>query len=106
MLTAFCDANWVSCNRTKQSLTGYFLLLGGTLVSWRCKKHLTVAPSTEEAKYRIMTDVCCEITWLVSLLFEMQCTNLIHVYLFFDNQTALYIASNHLFHERIKTHRY
>ncbi|WOG87229.1 hypothetical protein DCAR_0206452 [Daucus carota subsp. sativus] len=49
-----------------------------------------------------MVDVCCEVTWLVSLLTELHLTNITPVPLFCDNKSALYIASNLVFHERTK----
>ena len=49
-----------------------------------------------------MADVCCEVTWLVSLLTELRVPNLTPVPLFCDNQSAIYIASNPVFHERTK----
>lgn len=63
-------------------------------------KQLNIAHSTTEAKYRSMTDVCCEITWLVSLLSEMQWSNLTPVPLFCDKQSALHTASNPFFINR------
>lgn len=49
-----------------------------------------------------MADTCCELTWLVAFLIEMHVPNLTPVPLFCDNQSALYIASNPVFHERTK----
>lgn len=49
-----------------------------------------------------MADVCFELTWLISLLSEMQIDSLTHVPLFCDNQSALYIVFNPVFHERTK----
>lgn len=102
VLTAYCDADWGSCNQTRQSLTGFCVTFGNTLVSWRCKKQQTVSRSTAEAEYRSMADTSCEITWLIALLSEMHLTGFTPVPLFCDNQSALYIASNPVFHERTK----
>ncbi|KAL8116037.1 hypothetical protein AgCh_022503 [Apium graveolens] len=102
VLKAFCDVDWGGCQVTRQSLTGYCLTLGDTLVSWKCKKQHVVSRSSAEAEYRSMADVTCEITWLVSLLIELHVSNITPVPLFCDNQSALYIASNPVFHERTK----
>lgn len=58
--------------------------------------------SSAEAEYHNIADTVCEITWLVSLLAELQISNVIPVSLFCDNQFAINIASNPVFHERIK----
>lgn len=51
-LNAFCDNGWAACLLTKHSLSGYFVLLGSSLVSWKTKKQHTVSRSSEEAEYR------------------------------------------------------
>lgn len=37
-LTAFCDADWASCPSSRLSLTGYSVMIGDSLVTWKCKK--------------------------------------------------------------------
>lgn len=37
-LQAYCDADWGGCLDTRCSLTGYCIMLGSALVSWKCKK--------------------------------------------------------------------
>lgn len=66
-LNAFCDAGWGGCHQTRASLTGYCLMFGNDLVSWKCKKQHTVSRSSCEAEYRAMSETCCEIAWLISL---------------------------------------
>jgi len=49
-----------------------------------------------------MAQAASEITWLVRLLAELGANNLTPVTLHCDNQSALHIARNPVFHERTK----
>lgn len=49
-----------------------------------------------------MADTTCEFVWLSSLLLDLHCPLTSRATLFRDNQSALHIASNHVFHERTK----
>ena len=49
-----------------------------------------------------MAKTCCELTWLLALLRDLAVQPLLPVHLFCDNQTALHIVRNPVFHERTK----
>jgi len=49
-----------------------------------------------------MTSTVCELIWLKSLLSELGFPSSIPMTLFCDNQVAMHIAANLVFHERIK----
>ena len=72
------------------------------MISWRSKKQNIVARSSAEAEYRAMAAAACEITWLRQLLQQLKFGDTQTTTLICDNQAALHIASNPVFHERTK----
>ncbi|GJV24873.1 copia protein [Tanacetum coccineum] len=58
--------------------------------------------SSSEAKYRLMATTRCELKWLKGLLNSLGVTHPKPMRLFFDNQVALHIVANPVFHERTK----
>lgn len=60
-LSAWCDFDWTCCPLTRRFLTGWFIQLGGSPLSWKTRKHDTVSRSLAEAEYRAMGDTVSEL---------------------------------------------
>uniref|UniRef100_A0A2N9HCS0 Integrase catalytic domain-containing protein n=1 Tax=Fagus sylvatica TaxID=28930 RepID=A0A2N9HCS0_FAGSY len=60
------------------------------------------ARSSAEAEYRTMAHTTCELTWLRTVLQEFGLLTQGPTPLYCDNQAAIHIASNPVFHERTK----
>ena len=78
--------------------SGYGIVIGGKLVSWKNKKHNVVSRSSAKAKFWAMALATCILIWLMQLLEELQFGENMQMNLVCANQTALDIAYNPIFH--------
>lgn len=101
-LSVYCDADWSTCPFTRRSLSVYVTLVGDSPVSWKTKKQGVVSHSSAEEEYRSMAQTTREFKWLRRLLGDLGAKQQKPSKMFCDSKSAIFIASNHVFHERTK----
>lgn len=69
---------------------------------WQNKKQNVVVRSSVEAKYRVTANGICEGIWIKSFSEEISFHFGGPISLYCDNQAAIHIANNPVFHERTK----
>ena len=101
VLEGFADANLGGCDDSGKSTTGYVFTIGGTAISWMSRLQKSVALSTTEAEYMAIAEAAKELIWLKNFLIELgfqQEDCVLHC----DNQSAVHLAKNPVFHSRTK----
>nr|GFA33617.1 hypothetical protein [Tanacetum cinerariifolium] len=82
-------------------ITGYVFMVHGCVVSWKATLQHVVSLSTIEAEHMALTKVVKESIWLKGLLIELG-VNLRLVVVNYDNQSAIHLSRNAMFHGRTK----
>ena len=101
-IEAYTDAKWAGSLSNRKSTTRYCTFLGGNLITWRSKKQTVIARSSAKAEYKAMAHTSCELMWIKHSLKELRFVVKLPMTTHCDNQAAIYIASNPMFHERTK----
>jgi hypothetical protein len=102
-ITAYCDADWGNDLADRRSTTGFIIFHNRNPVSWSSKKQPTVALSTTEAEYMVLSYTCQELIWLRSLASELDPTSVeVPTTLYNDNKGAVDLASDAGFSQRTK----
>ncbi|KAH9666887.1 ABC transporter G family member 40 [Citrus sinensis] len=101
-LIAYSDADWGSDPDDRRSTSGYCIYLGDNLVSWSSKKQSVVSKSSVESEYRAMALACAEITWICSVLKEINVKLSYTPLLLSDSTSAAAIATNPVLHSKTK----
>lgn len=101
LLSAFSDSGWAGSPIDRRFTTGFVLFLGPNPVSWVAKKQTTVSWSSTKAEYRALAATTVELLWVSQLLNELF-VSVNTPTLYCDNQFALPLARNPVFHGRTK----
>nr|GEU39707.1 ribonuclease H-like domain-containing protein [Tanacetum cinerariifolium] len=60
-LKVYADSDWAKCPVTRRSVSGYYVVYNGCLVSWKNKKQATLFKCSAEAEYGSMAAAICEL---------------------------------------------
>ncbi|GKC02224.1 retrovirus-related pol polyprotein from transposon TNT 1-94 [Tanacetum coccineum] len=100
-VTGFVDSDYAKDPDKGMSMTGYIFLVHGCVVSWKTTLQHVVALSTTKVEYIALTEAVNEAIWLRGLLEELG-VKLNTVSVNCDNQGAINLSRNHVFHKRTK----
>lgn len=98
-LHAFFDADWACDLTNHRSATEYCFLLEDSLLSWRSKKQMVVARSSTKVEYCALVKTIAKPIWLHWSLQDMGVSCTTPTPLYYNNQIAIQIAHNDIFHK-------
>ncbi|KAG8478195.1 hypothetical protein CXB51_027990 [Gossypium anomalum] len=101
-LVGYSDSDWASSVDDMKSTSGYFFSLESSVFSWSSKKQQTVAQSTAEAEYIAAATAVNQAIWLRKLLDDLNARQMEATKIKVDNQSAVAIAKNPVFHGKTK----
>ena len=102
-LMGYCDSDYGGSD-DRCSISGYCFQLNknGPLISWKSKKQNNVALSSCEAEYIALTSAIQEANFLRQLFADMQGSDKKQLMINVDNQAAISLAKNPVYHQRSK----
>ena len=100
-VVGYCDSDYAGDLDKCRSTTGYVFTLVKAPVSWKSTLQSTVALSTTEAEYMVITKAVKEAIWLQGLLDDLGVGQK-QVTVFCDGQSAIHLAKNQVYHARTK----
>ncbi|XP_066354384.1 uncharacterized mitochondrial protein AtMg00810-like [Miscanthus floridulus] len=101
-LAGYSDSDLAGDVDTRKSTTGVLFFLGSNVITWQSQKQRVVALSSCEAEYIAATTTACQGVWLARLLAELKGEKTSAISLKMDNQSAIALSRNRVFHDRSK----
>lgn len=91
-ISAYVDADWGSCKRTRRSRTGLVIYHAGAPVHWSSRRQTCVALSSNEAEFIALNDMARELTWLGKIMIVLERPRVLQVWS--DNQGAIRLVKS------------
>jgi hypothetical protein len=101
-LSAYTDADWAADPDDRRSTSGCLVYIGSNPITWLAKKQPTISRSSTESEYRALAIASAELCWIRTLLKDLGIFLSHTPILWYDNVSALAIASNPVFHAQTK----
>ena len=101
-ISGYCDADYASDSTSAKSTSGYIFYIAKGPIMWKSKLQSIIAQSTTEAEYIAINIAAKEAVYIKTLLKELGYYKQNKLPLYTDNNGALLLANNPVFHERTK----
>ena len=93
-LEMFSDSDWAGDKDNRKSVSGYFLILLGVLITWKSRQQKTVRISSSEAEWIALSEAVKEILYVVQLLEALGIKVKEPVTVRVDNMGTIFMSKN------------
>ncbi|UYV81752.1 hypothetical protein LAZ67_20002198 [Cordylochernes scorpioides] len=101
-LVGYSDSDFARDVDSRKSTTGYAFMMNVGTVSWASQRQPIIALSTTESEYIAACSAAKELIWIRRLLQAIGCDITKETELYIDNQAAIKLVENPVFHKRTK----
>jgi len=101
-LLGYSDSDWAGCADDMRNTSGYCFTLSSGMFSWCSKKQEVIVQSTSEAEYIVVLAGVNQALWIKKLMIDLHTKPTKSTQIFVDNQVAISIANDPVFHGRTK----
>jgi hypothetical protein len=98
----YCDSDYAGDINTAKSTLGYIFFIAGGPISWKSKLQTIIAQSTTEAEFIAINSASKEAVFIKQLMTELGAYKQTKFLIYTDNNSALALAKNPVFHKRTK----
>jgi hypothetical protein len=101
-LQKYVNADWAGSVVERKSTFGYCFSLGYAMVSWCSRKQSSVALSTVEEEYIMLSVAVCKVVWLHKILADLSDHEMDSTIIHCDNHSCVKLFDNIVFHDKSK----
>ena len=101
-LHTFTDADWAGDSDSRRSTSGVLYKFGNSPIAWSSKLQPTIALSSTEAEYKVLSEAARNITYLRRLFNELQIDVQTPTPILCDNLSSIHLVRNPIMHAQTK----
>ena len=93
-IEGFCDSDYAGDRDTRKSVAGYAIYIFGCLIAWKSKSQRSVALSSSEAEYVLISEITKDLLFVKQILEFLKQEVEYPIEIKVDNIGAIYMAEN------------
>lgn len=102
VIRGYSDADYANCKKTRRSTSGFVIMWGDNVLTWKCQRQKITTLSTTEAEYVAGTEMVKKLIPLKAMMTELNLVSQAPAEVFIDNKSTINIVVNEEAQDRTK----